>query len=158
MTSIVADRSGQRVFSARSTVRVCVDPNRDVESVASSSRSARPSHAVYVRRRLIAGLMLCAVCAAPAAAAHAILADRGDVPASTPAILPAIADASQPVASSGVASPVEQYPTYIVQPGDTLWSIAEQIHGGDDLADYVDQLVDSNGGAWVFAGQSLALP
>jgi LysM repeat protein len=47
---------------------------------------------------------------------------------------------------------------YVVQPGDTLWSIAERFHGPTVLADYVDQLVDRNGGTHLDVAQPLTLP
>jgi Tfp pilus assembly protein FimV len=48
--------------------------------------------------------------------------------------------------------------TYMVQPGDTLWSIAAHHHGHADQADYVDALIQRNGGTIVQVGQVLALP
>jgi LysM repeat protein len=46
----------------------------------------------------------------------------------------------------------------MVQPGDTLWSIAAHHHGAADQADYVDALIQRNGGTIVQVGQVLALP
>lgn len=44
------------------------------------------------------------------------------------------------------------------QPGDTLWSIAEQHRGDVPIVRYVDALVDLNGGPAIVAGQSVRLP
>jgi len=44
-----------------------------------------------------------------------------------------------------------------VQQGDTLWSIASSLTDGN-LRNYVDELVDLNGGASVDIGQRLVLP
>lgn len=46
---------------------------------------------------------------------------------------------------------------YIVQQGDTLWSIASSLTDGN-LRNYVDELVDLNGGASIDIGQRLVLP
>ena len=70
--------------------------------------------------------------------AGSVLANRGGEPASAAAVRPAV--------------------TYVVQPGDTLWSIAESHHGELSLSAYVDLLVGRNGGATIQVGQALLLP
>jgi LysM repeat protein len=47
---------------------------------------------------------------------------------------------------------------YVVQPGDTLWSIGQRFHGHTSLADYVDTLVSANGGTQLQVSQALTLP
>jgi Tfp pilus assembly protein FimV len=47
---------------------------------------------------------------------------------------------------------------YVVQPGDTLWAIAERWYPGAEVAEVVDALVSLNGGATIQAGQTLHLP
>jgi LysM repeat protein len=47
---------------------------------------------------------------------------------------------------------------YIVQAGDTLWSIGQRFHGRTALADYVDALVSNNGGTRLEVSQALTLP
>ncbi len=119
--------------------------------------SVRPSHSVYVRRRLMVALVFVALCAAIGLSAHSVLADRGGVPASTPAIQPVNSPLGAPEPASaplGVLSPR----AYIVQPGDTLWAIADRMHGQTGMSDYVDQLVTANGDAAIQVGQVLALP
>lgn len=56
-------------------------------------------------------------------------------------------------------SPSRPTPTalYIVQPGDTLWSIAAGIAPGADPRPTVDRLARRNGGASLEAGQRLVL-
>ncbi len=98
----------------------------------------RPTAEVYVRRRLLVGLVLVAVVVAVWFGAGSVLANRGGVPASAAAVRPAI--------------------TYVVQPGDTLWSIAAAHHGAAGQSAYVDLLVSRNGGATVRIGQVLTLP
>ena len=135
-----------------------VVPNRigsgwvgDRSSASVWSGHRRPTAQVYARRRLVALLTLVTLVAALWFGATSVLANRGSVPASTPAVRPAAAAA--PLAAAAV--PVSQY---IVQPGDTLWSIGERLQGDRSLADYVASLVDSNGGASVSIGQALVLP
>ena len=48
---------------------------------------------------------------------------------------------------------------YVVQSGDTLWSIAERITADDrDIRHTVDRLVASTGGAMLQPGQRVVLP
>ena len=67
-----------------------------------------------------------------------VLANRGSAPASAPA--------------------VRQATTYLVQPGDTMYSIAEAHRNGGDLMDFVDDLIALNGGVTVQIGQQITLP
>ena len=130
-----------------------------------------PVHAVYVRRRLLVALIVLGLILAIGVSARAVLADRGGVPASTPAIrsaniVEAAAAASPPAAEAVAAAAVAAAPAavpaagipYIVQPGDTLWSLAERFHATTALSSYVDDLVDANGGATIQAGQLITLP
>jgi LysM repeat protein len=48
--------------------------------------------------------------------------------------------------------------TYVVQPGDTLWSVAARLDRGGDLRDTVQALAAANGGSAITAGQRLVLP
>ena len=132
---------------------------------------SRPAHSVYVRRRLLVGLLLLALVALVGIGASTVLADRGGVPASTLAIRPA----TSPAAAAGTAMPAAAQPvaaapvvpapgaastvlSYVVQPGDTMWSLAQRFHGGHSMTSYVDAMVKANGGATLRAGQTLILP
>jgi len=116
----------------------------------------RPDRAVYMRRRLLVGLVFVALFTLVAFTASTVLADRGAVPASSPAIRPAPAGAiSSPLLTPTVAATS----TYLVQSGDTLWSIAEQFRGDRGMSSYVEALIAANGGATTLQiGQSLTLP
>ena len=48
--------------------------------------------------------------------------------------------------------------TYLVQPGDTLWSIARQLQPSGDVRPLVRKLVQLNDGAELEVGQVLVLP
>lgn len=102
------------------------------------ARTERPaSTQVYVRRRVLVMLVLIAVVVALVAGAGTVLANREGAPASASAVRPAI--------------------SYLVQPGDTLWSIAQAVRGSATAA-YVDTLVVVNGGAGLQVGQVITLP
>ena len=98
----------------------------------------RPSTQVFLRRRLLVALVFIAVFVALTIGAGSVLANRGGAPASISAVRPAT--------------------TYIVQPGDTVWSIAEQLRGGATQVDYVDALVGVLGNASLQVGQVIPLP
>lgn len=121
--------------------------------------NSRPSHVVYVRRRLVVGLVLLLLGTLALLGVRTMLADRGGVPASTLAIRPASALA-QPEAAPAVATPtsVAVAAVYVVRSGDTIWSVAEARHGGRSIGDYVEALIDSNGGTSLQVGQQLVLP
>ncbi len=113
-------------------------PNRYTVILPARLVEPRPTAQVYVRRRLLAGLVVLTVVLGVWFGADSVLAYPGGAPASSAAVRPAS--------------------TYVVQPGDTLWSIAERYHGATDQAGYVDLLVRRNGGATIQVGQSITLP
>jgi LysM repeat protein len=117
--------------------------------------STWPSSQVYARRRLLAGMVFVTLVTLVWLGTSTVLANRGSAPASTSTVRPAAA-AAPLAAAAASATPVAA--PYIVQPGDTLWSIAERLRGDHSLADYVAALVDVNGGASVSVGQQLVLP
>jgi hypothetical protein len=107
----------------------------------------RPISQVYARRRLMAMLTLAAIVLVLLVGAGHVVANRGGAPASASAIRPVTA-AAAPVADN----------VYVVQAGDTLWSIGQRFHGHTALADYVDTLVSANGGTRLQVSQPLVLP
>lgn len=62
--------------------------------------------------------------------------------------------------TSAGASTKESYVSVVVQPGDTLWSIAKAAKPGSDPRGYVQRIIELNGlaGADVRVGQALSLP
>ncbi len=115
------------------------------------SESYSPSR-IYARRRLMVVLSLLAIVLVLMFGAGHVVANRGGAPASASMIRPANSPAL-----AGVSTPAPAN-VYIVQPGDTLWSIGERFHGHTSLVDYVDQLVDVNGGTELQISQALSLP
>jgi hypothetical protein len=64
-----------------------------------------------------------------------------------------------PLAATGAASavPVSVH-TWVVRPGDTLWSIATAIDPHGDVRPLVDQLDKEVGGRPLVPGQAIAIP
>jgi hypothetical protein len=102
---------------------------------------SQPTTQVYIRRRLLVLAVLLAVVVGVWVGAGSVRATRGGEPAVPSAGRSAVTAAA-----------------YMVQPGDTLWSIAAHHHGSADQADYVDALIQRNGGTVVQVGQVLSLP
>ena len=101
-----------------------------------AQRAARPVPAhVYRRRRLVvmALLVLALSCVV-------LLAGR-------------VGQADAELDGSAPAAPV-----YVVQPGDTLWSIAADLDPGNDPRELVGWLTDSAGGTDLVPGQRIELP
>jgi LysM domain len=118
-----------------------------VAFVACAPLRSAPTVRTYRRRRLAVLLAAtAAVLLLPVAASRAVAAFR-DVPASVPERRPAPA-----------TSPGAQAGGYLVQPGDTLWSIARKLQPEGDVRALVHQLVDANGGADLRIGQRVVLP
>jgi nucleoid-associated protein YgaU len=109
-------------------------------SFGKTVRPLRPAvsrHPVYVARRR--RVVVFSVAAALAGVAmFAVMLGR--VPAS--------------VSERHPVSPV----THVVQPGETLWSIAQRVHPGGNVAAYVDRLVRANGGNTIQVGQQIVVP
>lgn len=103
-----------------------------------------PSKATFLRRRLVAFLLMVTCVVAVAVGTQA-------------ALRPLVAS---PGGGASAASGVTQANDgYVVQPGDTLWSIATAITpGGSDIRATVDRLVELNGGPELTVGRNLVLP
>ncbi len=104
----------------------------------------RPSTQVFLRRRLLVAIVFIAVFIALTVGAGSVLANRGGAPASISAVRPAATSVART--------------SYVVQSGDTVWSIAEQLRGGASQLDYVDALVSALGSASLQVGQVISLP
>ncbi len=98
--------------------------------------SAHPNSLVYWRRRLAAGAVLVLLGAGLWTVATWITN-------STVGVGPVVADRVSEV--------------YVVQPGDTLWSVASQFDTDGDVRDTVHRLADLNGGSAITAGQRLLI-
>jgi LysM domain len=127
---------------AGATRRVALGPGAPVR-VAPTVRTLR-------RRRLMVLLAAVTTAVLLVLAASRAAATFRDVPASVPERrpVPALAATAARRAASG----------YVVQPGDTLWSIARRLQPEGDVRPLVDQLVDLNGGTDLAVGQRLPIP
>lgn len=70
------------------------------------------------------------------------------------AVLVRTAGGGTPASVAGTSSG----PVHVVQPGETLWSIAQGLDAGGDVRLVVDRLVHLNGRAPLTVGQRLQLP
>ena len=102
-----------------------------------AARPAAPQ--IYIRRRVLAAVFALAIVLLVGLGAGTVVANRGASPASGSSVRPAIA-------------------TYVVHHGDTMWSIAATHRGSLSQSDYVDLLVQANGGAALQVGQQIQLP
>lgn len=73
------------------------------------------------------------------------------------------ADATQPVdprrAAPVVGSMVNSFGSaVVVQPGDTLWSLARKVHPNGDVRPLVAELARAHGGSALRAGDRIAIP
>lgn len=76
------------------------------------------------------------------------------------ALVFAVLSGGAALASRGEGAPAGTFETITVAPGDSLWSIAEEVAPAHDPRDVVDELVRLNAleGAVVWAGQRLSIP
>lgn len=103
----------------------------------------------YALRRAVVGLaaaLLVVLVAMPAVAVLGTVTGFGGRPAAASEATPAVSF-DQPTFSIHVA-----------ERGDSLWSIAEAYRGDVGRSQYVDALIDLNGGIAIQAGQAVRLP
>jgi len=128
---------------SRPPLQVIPGGRRAARQHAAAQRPAHRLHpAVYRRRRLGAVLAVATFVVVGYLAftgARVLTADAGAAPA--------VATATPTVAVPG--------PVYVVQPGDTLWSIARSLQPSGDVRQLVDQLSDQVGHGPLVAGQTL---
>jgi LysM repeat protein len=105
------------------------------QPAALPARTRRHPAAVYARRRLVVLAMAALLVAAIAFA----LTARGGTPA---------VGEGEPISAT----------VHVVQPGETMWSIASELDPNGDPRALVDRLAELNGGSAVQIGQRLVLP
>jgi hypothetical protein len=102
------------------------------------------THANYALRRAVAVGVVVIVLVLVAIAASASVGALLDV------------DGRPAAASDVAAAPIVRI--HVAQPGDTLWTIAEQYRGDVGQGRFVDALIAVNGGTAIQAGQAIRLP
>jgi hypothetical protein len=130
---------------------------RVLEGGRAPARLAR--RASYRRRRVLVAALLVLTTVAVVLLVGAISTGfaGGGHPSSTAGASSPISPTSAAAASAaGVAAPAG--PVHVVQPGDTLWSIAAVIAPHTDVRRTVDRLVAANGDGPLTVGQHLRLP
>ncbi|MEJ5255225.1 MAG: LysM peptidoglycan-binding domain-containing protein [Acidimicrobiales bacterium] len=121
----------------------------------------RGSASIYRRRRLgalVAVVVVVGVLYLAAVGAAALIAGRSSAGVATepaPAVADAVSAPSGQEAARGSREVREE--VYVVQPGDTLWSIARHLQPEGEIRPLVDRLADRNGGAALHVGQRLRL-
>jgi nucleoid-associated protein YgaU len=95
----------------------------------------------YRRRRAVAAGLALAVVLVAAQAGGAL----GDTPLAVPERRPAVSEPAGPV-------------SVVVDPGDSLWSIAEKLEPGEDPRPIVDALAEARGGAPLIPGETIVWP
>ncbi len=129
---------------------------RVIEGGRDASLRVRRSPAVYRRRRLAVTLLVSLLVLTSAAAVWRAVTS---VPAATP--VPTVSgDGAGALSAPTEIAPAANAATadvHVVQPGETLWSIAEEITGGGDIRVVVDRLADVAGSPTLQAGQRLDL-
>lgn len=131
---------------------LALDPRYVVEVRAPRVSTPPTMHEIYVRRRIVAGLLVVFLAVATCLGIRS-LASRGDGAAPVSAVTPTHIVNGIDVSGAFVYDDG----AYIVQPGDTLWSIASSLTDGG-IRDYVAELISLNGGASIDVGQRLVLP
>ena len=108
-------------------------------SVQAPSRPAgRSMAAVYRRRRIVAALLALGLAIGVVALGRAVLGSVSLLPPPAPA-------------------PATRAEVVVVQPGDTLWSIAEGLEPEEDVRPVVDRLVAANGPEPLQVGEEVAV-
>jgi hypothetical protein len=121
--------SGARTGAAR-----IATPREAVRRYEAERRGGPVPPSVYRRRRLVASALAVLV-----SASVVLLAARVGH------------------AGAELDGPAPQPPVYVVQPGDTLWSIAAEVAPDSDRRDTVGRLADAAGGTDLVPGQRIVL-
>ena len=113
----------------------------------------RPGARTYVRRRLMVlfvALIVVGVIGLVASHGSTTRTDVNVAPASAPVV-------HDPAAYGAAGQPMPARAVYVVQPGDTVWTIARKLDPNGDPRAVVDRIVELNGGAALQPGQRLRL-
>jgi Tfp pilus assembly protein FimV len=121
----------------RQSIIAVTPPGENPTMTATLARRPADSPAVYRRRRLVA--LALALALALVASVALLAAHVGH-------------------AGAELDGPPPPRPVYVVQPGDTLWSIARKVAPGGDTREVVGRLAESAGGAALVPGQRIELP
>lgn len=147
---VAAPRSTQGATGLRLSADCRARRNREVLARYEARRRE-----IQRRRRVV--VLLLVTFAAAACLGVRVLASRGDGSASLPTVTPVAALGASDPATDLSGALVRDGRVYVVQPGDTLWSIASSLTEGS-ISNYVEALIELNGSASIDVGQRLILP
>ncbi len=105
----------------------------------------RPSKAVYRRRRLVAMFFIVALSFLAWSGLRQLADTSGGAPLST---------AGRSVGTPQLVARAHA----VVQPGDTLWSIARRVQPTGDVRPLVSALIDQYGGHPLYVGETIEIP
>ena len=142
-------------LTSRPTLHVIDGGRRGARAYARTQRPAGRLHpAVYQRRRLgvlVATVTVVAIGYLALTGLGALLSPHSAGAAAAGAPAHAVASAAPVAPAHAATAPA----VYVVQPGDTLWSIARQLHPSGDIRPLVDALADRAGSGPLVAGEAL---
>ena len=128
-------------------VTICSHPrHRAPARLVANRQPARPHPSAAVRRRR-AAITLVILAAIGILLGAGSLAGAEQVPTSTPGVHPRVHLETTAVASA----------THVVQPGDTLWSVARRIQPEGDVRPLVARLRAAHGPGPLLPGQPLRI-
>ena len=114
----------------------------------------RPGARTYRRRRLAVLFVALAL----VGLIGAVAANLGSAPATDVHVAPGSEPVvHEPAAYGAGGQPLPAQAVYVVQPGDTVWTIAHQLDPNGDQRALVDRIVTLNGSAALQPGQRLRL-
>ena len=141
VTTTPARRSVER--TTRPPLQVIPGGRKAARAHVRAQRATRPLAPAVYRRRRIGALLVLATLVLVAVLGVGALRSAVSAPGSSSAGRPA---------ASVVGGPV-----HVVQPGDTLWSIARSLHPHGDIRVVVDRLEARLGGATLQPGQRVSV-
>jgi hypothetical protein len=142
-------------LTPRPSLQVIDGGRRGARAYARSQRPVGRLHpSVYQRRRLgvlVATVTVVAIGYLALTGLGALLSPHSAGAAAAGARADAAASAAPVAPADSGAAPAR----YVVQPGDTLWSIARQLRPSGDIRPLVDALADRAGSGPLVAGEAL---
>ena len=124
------------------------------------ARRARVSESTYRRRRLLASLVVMALCSAVGLFLGSSKGDTrvGHRSTSTSTSTTTVAASASTSSGSGWVLTGDLAGFYVVRPGDTLWSIARSLRPTGDVRGLVDRLDADRGGRPLRVGERILIP
>lgn len=127
---------------------------RVIEGGRDAARRVRRSTTVYRRRRVTAVLLAAALVLVGSTVGWSVLAREASTPMAPTGVSTDAVVVGPDAVGAAAATPAE---VHVVQPGETLWSIAGGVAAGGDIRVVVDQLAEAAGSSTLQAGQRLDL-